>query len=126
MNGNVNSRNEAVLPTRLRGPSGVAVEFPLGIDTGFDDYLAVTPLIVKELGLRTFRATSYVTADGTHVNAQYYAVEIEWLGRWMKVPAIEIEGGMLLGMGMFSGCLLTLEVVAGGRVTVEKLSQVSG
>jgi predicted aspartyl protease len=121
MIGVVTAQNELLISLRFRGTSGI-FDMPMTIDTGFNDYLALTQDAIAALGLTEFEKVHFKTADGKHVISHYFVSEIEWFGSWMRVPVIRIEGGNFIGVAMLEGCRLTVEVKERGEVRIEKLS----
>jgi predicted aspartyl protease len=116
MTGTVHS-GEAIIPVRLRGPRGAINSIRTVLDTGFNDWLTLSPSEVAMLGL-TFREEGhYILADGTETVSRLFEAEIEWFG----ILVVEMDGGPLLGMAILAGCRLTLEAVEHGRVEIAPL-----
>lgn len=120
MTGSVHS-GEAIVPVRVRGTHGVPEPIQAILDTGFNDWITLSPSQVAMLAL-TFREEGhYVLADGSETVSRLFEAEIEWLGNWRRILVVEMDGGPLLGMAMLAGCRLDLEVVENGRVEIKSL-----
>lgn len=119
--GTVNSRNEAVIPLRLRGPSGAECDVDVVVDTGFTGVLTLPATIITALGLPPHSGGEMKLGDGTSCKFDTDEVEIEWDGVWLTHRATEIEAEPLLGMGLLAGHEVFIEFVPGGVVDVTKL-----
>jgi hypothetical protein len=47
---------------------------------------------------------------------------VHWCGHTVEVLAVEADGGSLIGMALLRGHRLTVDVIDGGNVSIEKLS----
>ena len=63
--GNVNAHLEAIVTLPLLGPAGQAREIDAVVDTGFNGYLILPPMLVAELGLPVVGDGEAVLADGS-------------------------------------------------------------
>jgi clan AA aspartic protease len=120
MTGRVQS-GEAILPVRLRGPDGTIEPIQAILDTGFNDWLTLSPSQIAALGL-TFREEGrYVMADGSVTFSRLFEAEIHWLENWRRILVAEMDGGPLLGMAMLARCRLSMDVVQNGPVEISPL-----
>ena len=120
--GSVHPGGEIVVPVRLRGPNGFIAEVQSVVDTGFNDWLTLSPQAIDELALRLREEGRYTLADGSQAVARPFALEIDWFGQWRRILAVEIDGGPLLGMATIRGCYLGIEVIDGGHVEIRPLN----
>ena len=83
--GAVNSRLEAVLRLRVRGPSGVESEVDAPVDTGYSGSLALPGSVAAALGLVRRSGSRAVLADGSSRQFDTFAGEVLWGGSWRGV-----------------------------------------
>lgn len=119
--GTVNYNNEAVVPLRVRGPSGSEVEIDAVIDTGFTGFLTLPPALTSALGLQLVTNTATRLGDGTMRYLDVYEVEIEWDAAWVAVRASEIDAQPLIGTRLLAGHEVFIEFVPGGGVDITPL-----
>jgi clan AA aspartic protease len=119
--GTVNYRNEAIVPLRVRGPSGTELDVDVVIDTAFTGSMTLPPAIISALNLAGYSQISSQLADGTVRYLDAYDVEVEWDGVWITVTASEIGSLPLLGLELLSGHEVFIEFVPGGIVDITKL-----
>ena len=117
--GIVNANLEAVVTLFLRGPEGRAQQVDAVIDTGFNGYLALPPMLVADLELPVVGDGEAILADGREVSFNVYGVTALWDGlpRYVETGAVGDES--LIGMSMLVGHDLRVEVADGGRVVIE-------
>jgi clan AA aspartic protease len=116
--GTVNTRLEAVVRLRMRGPVGVESDVDAVVDTGFTAALTLPPAVVTALGLARQSGGSALLADGTVRPFDIYAVEVNWGGTWRPVLAWVVGAETLLGMRLLAGHRLQVEAVSGGAVEI--------
>ena len=116
--GMVNANLEAVVTLFLRGPEGQTQQVDAVIDTGFNGYLALPPMLVADLELPIVGDGEAVLADGREVSFNVYGVTALWDGlpRYVETGAVGDEP--LVGMSMLVGYDLHVKVANGGRVTI--------
>jgi clan AA aspartic protease len=119
--GVVNARTEAIIPLRLRGPSGTEHAVDAVVDSGFTAALALPNTVVAILGLVRQSGGGAVLADGTVRQFDIYAAEVEWDGNWRPVLASAVGDEVLVGMRLLSGHELRIAVVPGGAVEITPL-----
>jgi predicted aspartyl protease len=112
---------EAILPLRVRGPRGTIEPIEAILDTGFNDWLTLSPsqIVILELAFR--EEGRYVLADGSEAVSRLFEAEIEWVGQWRRILVVEMDGGPLVGMATLRGCHLDIDVVENGRVEIRPL-----
>ncbi|MFI5461082.1 MAG: clan AA aspartic protease [Isosphaerales bacterium] len=119
--GVVNTRHEAVVPLRVRGPSGLELDVDTVIDSGFTASLTLPATTVAALGLARQSGGGAVLADGSVRQFDIYAAEVEWNGGWRPVLVSAIGVEALAGMRLLAGHELRIEVVPGGGVEITPL-----
>jgi clan AA aspartic protease len=119
--GSIDSNGDATVPLRLYGAGAMFVEIVAVVDTGFTESLSLPTEIIELLGSERVEETPYVFGDGSVVDVDVYAVQIEWFGRRKRVLALQLEGSPLIGMTMLRGMRLTLEIEKRGKVQIERL-----
>src|SRR5262245_39392645 len=114
--GVVNARLEAVVPLRVRGPSGVETTVDAVVASGFTGSLVLPAATVAALGLIRLSGGSALLADGSSRPLDLYAAEVEWDGVWRVILASAVGAEALLGMRLLAGHTLRIDVVPGGIV----------
>lgn len=121
ISGVVNSRNEATLPLRLRGPDGDEFSATAVVDSGFTASLTLPEVIIAALGLTLQSAGSAILGDGTVRTFDVYDSEVWWGDSWRPVLVSAVGEEALLGMRMLAGHRIRVDVVPGGVVEVTPL-----
>jgi clan AA aspartic protease len=119
--GIVTSSREAVLKLTIFSEDENSHEIEAVIDTGFTDYLTLPPATIRELELEFRSFTDVTLADGSTVQLGVYKARVIWLESYRSIPVIEAEGGPLLGMSLLYGSIMTMHIIDGGTVTIERL-----
>ena len=118
--GFVNANLEAIVTLPVRGPAGQTREIPAAIDTGFNGYLTLPPVLAADLGLPVVGDGEAVLADGSAAAFDVYGATVLWDGeaRYIEVGAVGV--GALAGMRLLDGHSLYMEIEDGGRVVIER------
>ena len=120
--GIITADREAIIRFPVRDQGGQEQEIEAVIDTGFNGYLTLPDVLVAALGL-PYHSRSIVTlGDGSKLVLRQYEATVIWDGRERDVLVLAAEGGPLIGMAMLYGHDVFLNVVDGGRVTVQAAS----
>ena len=120
--GTITGLREAVIRFSVGRPGGQEQEVQAVIDTGFNGYLTLPDSLVARLGLPYHSRTTAILGDGSsRVLGQYEAVVV-WSGQERDVLVLAAEGGPLVGMAMLYGHDVFLNVIEGGRVTIQAVS----
>ena len=119
--GLVTPNREAVIRLPVRGEDTRADTVDAIIDTGFAGYLTLPTRLVTDLDLTFAGATRAVLADGSEVQLAVFEAVVVWDDQERRVLALATRGSALVGMSLLSGSRVTLDVHAGGLVTVEAL-----
>lgn len=120
--GVVNSRHEAVVRLRIRGPDGSELDVDSIIDSGFSASLTLPAATVAALGLLHQSCGRAALADGSAAQFDIYAAEVEWDGDWRPVLVSAVGNESLAGMRLLAGHDLRIAVVPGGAVEINPLS----
>ena len=117
--GTVNAQLEAVVTLPLLGPAGQAREVDAVVDTGFNGYLILPPMLVADLGLPVVGDGEAVLADGSEAAFDVYSITMLWDGqpRYVETGAVGVDP--LVGMAMLDNHDLSIQVRDGGRVVIE-------
>ncbi len=117
--GFVNSNLEAVVTLPLQGPAGRTLEVDAVIDTGFNGYLTLPPMLVADLGLPVVGDGEAVLADGSETAFDVYGVTVLWNGqsRYVETGAVGVDP--LVGMSLLDSHNLSIDVRKGGRVAIQ-------
>ncbi len=119
--GIVNARLEAIVNLTLSGPSGREREIDAVVDTGYTEFLTLSPKLVAELRLDFVRVDFLVLADGSVETFHVFELSVMWDGRPTLIEAHQANSIPLVGMGLLHHNSLFVEVVEGGRVVVQPL-----
>lgn len=119
--GAVNSRWEAIVPLRIRGPGGTEQDVDAVVDSGFTAALTLPAAVVVALGLARQSVGGAVLADGSLRQFDIYAAELAWGGGWRPVLVSVVGNEVLLGMRLLAGHELRIAVVPGGVVEITPL-----
>lgn len=112
---------EAVVSLVVIGPQGRQESVDAVIDTGFNGFLTLPSNLILRLGL-VFHSPALATlADGTSILLRKHEGRLLWEGQPRDILVLEAAGGPLAGMSLLVGSRVTLDVVDGGAVTIERL-----
>ena len=116
--GAVNAAYEPVVRLALEGPSGQSREIDAVVDTGFNGFLTLPPMMIVALEL-PFQSEGQATlANGSVEFFDVYGVTALWDGHPRFVDVDEADTTPLLGMALLDGYSLYVEVAAGGPVVI--------
>jgi clan AA aspartic protease len=121
ISGRVTDNLEAVIPVAIRGPTGLERSIDAVIDTGFNAFLTLPAEIVKSLGLAAAERGRAILADGETVLFDIYDALVVWDGIPREIKVSEAETAPLLGTAILAGYNLSIDVIAGGSVTIGPL-----
>ena len=117
--GAVNANLEAVVTLPLQDPSGRTREVEAVVDTGFNGYLTLPPMLMEDLELPVVGDGEAVLADGSEAAFDVYGVTVLWDGQPMYVETGAVGVDPLVGMALLDGHNLNIDVENGGRVLIQ-------
>ena len=114
------AQDEPLVTLSVEGYQG-SVSLRAVIDTGFSGFLALPQSTIQQCGFNQIDIQNVVLADGSARRVTVYEAIVTWDDDLRTVPAYGVSGGALVGMKMLRGNILTIEVEAGGEVTIETI-----
>ena len=117
--GFVNANYEPVISLPVQGPAGQAREIDVVIDTGYNGYLTLPPVLVAELGLPVLGDGEATLADGSEAAFDVYGVTALWDGQPRYVETDAVGSTPLVGMSLLDEHDLSIQVRNGGRVVIQ-------
>ena len=117
--GAVNANLEAVVTLPLQDSSGQTREVEAVVDTGFNGYLTLPPMLVEDLDLPVVGDSEATLADGSQAAFDVYGVTVLWDGQPMYVETGAVGGEPLVGMALLDRHNLNIDVEDGGRVVIQ-------
>lgn len=125
LTGRITAEREAVVRFQVLGPAGQATAVEAVIDTGFDGYLTLPAVLIRDLDL-PFLGTTATLGDGNSVSMALHLASVAWEEEPGEVLVLAAEGGVLAGMALLAGNRVILDVEEDGAVTIESLATVRG
>ncbi len=116
--GAVNANLEAVVTLPLQDSSGQTREVEAVVDTGFNGYLTLPPMLMEDWELPVVGDGEAVLADGSQAAFDVYGVTVLWDGQPMYVETGAVGVDPLVGMALLEGHNLNIDVEDGGRVVI--------
>ena len=117
--GVVNAHYEAVVRLSLLNSSGQTRDIDAVVDTGYNGFLTLPPVLVADLELTRLGQKSLILANGRRDIFDTYGVTVFWDGQSRFVDADEADAAPLLGMSMLDNHDLSIQVRNGGRVVIQ-------
>ena len=117
--GVVNANLEAVVTLPLQDSSGQTREVEAVVDTGFNGYLTLPPMLMEDLDLLVVGDSEATLADGSQAAFDVYGVTVLWDGQPMYVETGAVGGDPLVGMSLLDRHNLNIDVEDGGRVVIQ-------
>ncbi len=122
INGFISANREAVLKLTVFSSAELPKEVDAVIDTGFNEYVTLTPEQISEFGLIRRAYIHASLGDGNFVSLPVYTIDILWHGQLRSVDVLETNNEPLIGLALLYGSRVLLDVVDGGSVAVSPLS----
>lgn len=119
--GTVNALRHPVVRIVVRGPEGREEAVEALVDTGFDGTLLLPPDLVAALGLPFHSSRTVLLANGNFHEVANHKGRILWEGIERPVRIVAAGSQPLLGMALFVGYRLCVDMVDGGAVTADVL-----
>ena len=117
--GAVNANLEAVVNLPLQDSSGQTRGVEAVVDTGFNGYLTLPPMLMEDLELPVVGDGEAVLADGSQAAFDVYGVTVLWDGQPMYVETGAVGVDPLVGMALLEGHNLNIDIEDGGRVLIQ-------
>ena len=100
--GTVNAAYEAALILTVQGPEGQAREIEAVVDTGYNGFLTLPPVLVGELDLPFVTSGEATLADGRAVSFDIHMVIVDWDGQAKHIEVDAAEATPLVGMRLLA------------------------
>ena len=113
--------DEARIRLRVRGRMGRAQEVEAVIDSGSTGALTLPPALITLLGLRWQSTQRAALADGSTCVFQVYVGNVVWDGNVRRILVDEADADPLIGMRLWRGHELKMQVRYRGKVTIRRL-----
>lgn len=117
--GQVNPRNEAIIPVHVGAAGGQKLTLDARIDTSFSDYLSLPLATITALQLPYVETRTYSLGNNTRVDFDLYSATILWDGQERTILVLASEAHPLVGMALLKGFRLYIDAVDGGEVRIE-------
>lgn len=117
----VNRDLEATIRLRIRGAGSREQDIEAVIDTGFNGFLTLSPVLVRRLDLTRIGQSRVLLASGKEDLLDLYEVAILWDGQWRTVELDAAEAEALVGMGLLYRYSVQIHAIEGGQVIIEAL-----
>lgn len=118
--GEVNHRNEAIIPISIRDSIGQILTLDAIIDTGFSDHLTLPFATITALQLTYSTTETYSLGNNSQVSIDLYHATVAWDGNERDILVLSTEANPLLGMSLLKGFRVIIDVVDGGNIRIEK------
>ena len=120
IDGAVNAAYEAVGPIAVRGPAGRVRDIEAVIDTGYNGFLTLPPVLVGAPGLPFVTSGQAILADGGEATFDIHSVTVLLDGQPRDVDVYVPDTAPLVGMRLLDGHSVCIDVESGGRVVIER------
>lgn len=117
--GQVNHRNEAILPVQVGASSGPKQTFDAVIDTGFSGYLSLPLDVITALPLPFIETQTFSLGNNAIVDFDLYGATLLWDGQEREILVLASEAHPLVGMSLLKGFRVCIDAVDGGEVRIE-------
>ncbi|MES1245656.1 MAG: clan AA aspartic protease [Acidobacteriota bacterium] len=119
--GTMSTQREAIVHLMVAGPDGQERRIEAVLDTGYSGSLTLPAALVSALNLPFRGRGSVLLGDGSESEFDIHEATVAWAGE-RRLTAIDVaETDPLLGVGLLLGNELTIQVISGGAVALEKL-----
>ena len=119
--GVVNTRHEATIRLPVYDAAGQEYAIEVVLDTGFNGSLTLPSSVIATVRLPWRTRGHIILANGTTDVCDIYAATVIWDGRPRRILVEEADTDPLIGMALLYGHDVRMEVIAGGRVSIEAL-----
>jgi len=119
--GAMNAQREAIVRLVVVGPTGQERQIEAVLDTGYTGSLTLPAAVVADLDLPFRGRGSALLGDGSESEFDIHEATVALAGA-RRLAAIDVaETDPLLGIGLLLGNELTVQVIAGGTVALQRL-----
>jgi len=119
----VNANLYAAVTLPPQDHSGRTRKVEAVVDTGFNGYLTLPPMLLEDLELLVVGDGEALLADGSQDAFELSSVTVLWNGQPMYAENGASGVDALLGMALLDGHSLTIDVENGGRVLIKMKAQ---
>src|SRR5437870_12716709 len=119
--GLVNERGLPTIELRVRDYVGNISRLTVVVDTGFTGFVALPSTTITRLGLHHWGYSRFAIADGSEAKLPVHVGTIIWEGKERLAFVVATNAGSLIGMSLVDGRRLTMDIVEGGDVCIERL-----
>ena len=116
----MNAAYEPIVPLAVRGPAGRVRDLEAVIDTGYNGFLTLPPMMVSELALPFVTIGQALLADGREATFDIHSVTVLLDGQPKDVDVYVSDTAPLVGMRLLDGYSVRVDVENGGRVVIER------
>jgi clan AA aspartic protease len=114
---------EARIPLEACGPLEQFHRIEAIIDTGYSGSLTLSASVIADLDLPFAGYRRGMLADGSVTILDVYLGQVVWYGQRKEILVASSGGAALVGMQLLEGSRLTVDVIEGGRIGVERLTE---
>ena len=100
ISGLITDDHEAIIELTVHGPTGRKARIEAVIDTGFDGWLTLPPILISRLKLPWRRRGRAVLADGDESLFDIYEGTVVWDKRRRRISVDEMKAAPLVGMSL--------------------------
>jgi clan AA aspartic protease len=119
--GAMNAQREAIVRLVVIGRRGQERQVEAVLDTGYTGSLTLPSAVVAALDLPFRGRGSVLLGDGSESEFDIHEASIAWAGERRLIAIDVAETDPLLGVGLLLGNELTVQVIAGGAVALQRL-----
>jgi len=119
--GAMTAQREAIVRLVVVGPGGQERQIEAVLDTGYTGSLTLPSTVVSDLDLPFRGRGNVVLGDGSESEFDIHEATVSWAGERRLVAIDVAETDPLLGIGLLLGNELTVQVIAGGSVSLQRL-----
>ena len=123
MEGAVNAAYEAIITLPVRDEAGQERDIEVVIDTGYNGFLTLPPVLVEELGLPLVGPSEATLANGDVETFNIHNVTVLWDGMPRDIDADAVGPMPLAGMLLLDKHTLTIDIQNGGRVLIQPIPE---
>jgi len=119
--GAMNAQREAIVRLVVVGSRGQERQIEAVLDTGYTGSLTLPSAVVSDLDLPFRGRGNALLGDGSESEFDIHEATIAWAGERRSTAIDVAETDPLLGVGLLLGNELTVQVIAGGSVALQRL-----